>query len=148
MGADGEVNVGQLARERYGTDAVSIGFTTYEGTVTAASDWGGPAERKVVRPALQGSYEDLFHRMRMPEFFLDLREASGIVPDLGRARLERAIGVVYLPRTERVSHYLLAALPLQFDAIIHVDRTRALEPLERSAEWERGELFETFPTGM
>jgi erythromycin esterase-like protein len=63
-------------------------------------------------------------------------------------RLERAIGVVYLPETERQSHYFYACLPDQFDAVLHIDRTRAVEPLERTAEWERGEVPETFPTGV
>jgi erythromycin esterase-like protein len=148
LGDAGELNIGQLARERHPGEARLIGFTTYTGTVTAASGWGGPAERKRVRAALAGSYEDLFHRIPAPGFLLvsrDLGEAGGA---LREARLERAIGVVYLPQTERRSHYLHARLPDQFDALIHVDQTRALEPLERTAEWERGEPPETFPFGV
>jgi erythromycin esterase-like protein len=145
MGAGGELNVGQLARERYGDDVFSIGFTTYDGTVTAASDWGAPAERKTVRRALSGSYEELFHRVGLSDFMLELDRAH---PELGKARLERAIGVIYLPESERRSHYFLAVLPKQFDVVIHVDRTTALVPLEKTALWERGELPETYPTGL
>ncbi|HYZ90261.1 MAG TPA: erythromycin esterase family protein, partial [Myxococcales bacterium] len=148
MGEEGEVNIGQLARERHPGETSLIGFSTYTGTVTAASQWGGPAERKRVRPALSGSYENLFHRTGSPRFLLTLRDLAEAAGGLREPRLQRAIGVVYLPATERVSHYFHARLPSQFDAIIHVDETRALEPLERVATWERGELPETFPTGM
>ena len=140
----GEVNVGQLIRERFGNDAVLIGFTTHHGTVTAASDWGGPAERKNVRPALEGSYEDLFHQIGLPRFWIDLRGA-GQIGVLQQRRIERAIGVIYRPETERLSHYFHARLPEQFDAVIHIDETRAVDPLERTGIWEEGELPETYP---
>jgi len=140
----GEVNVGQLIRERFVNEAVLIGFTTYHGTVTAASDWGAPAERKNVRPALEGSYEDVFHQTGLPRFLIDLRGAGQIgVPQ--QRRIERAIGVIYRPETERLSHYFHARLPEQFDAVIHIDETRAVEPLERTGIWEEGELPETYP---
>jgi erythromycin esterase-like protein len=148
MGEAGELNIGQLARERHFGNAVLIGFSTYTGTVTAASVWGGPAERKVVRAGLRDSYEELFHRTGVPNFLLSLRhlgEASGL---LREPRLQRAIGVIYLPETERISHYFEARLPSQFDAILHIDQTRALEPLERVGTWPRGEAPETFPTGI
>jgi erythromycin esterase-like protein len=144
MAARGELNLGQLVRERYGRQALAVGFTTYHGTVTAASDWGAPAERKNVRPALPGSYEAVLHETGEPGFVLPLR-APDVVAGLAGPRLERAIGVIYLPRTERVSHYFHARLPEQFDAVIHVDETRAVSPLERTAGWEAGELPETYP---
>jgi len=139
----GEVNVGQMIRERVGKEAVLIGFT-YHGTVTAASDWGAPAERKNVRPALEGSYEHLFHEIALPGFWIDLRGA-GKIGDLQQRRIERAIGVIYRPETERLSHYFHARLPEQFDAIIHLDETSAVEPLERTSLWDEGELPETYP---
>ena len=148
MGEAGEWNVGQLVRERYGPEAVLVGFTTYAGTVTAASDWDGPAERKRVRPALPGSYEALFHEAGAPAFFLNLRDDARLSDALRGPRLERAIGVVYLPASERVSHYFEARLPEQFDAVLHYDETRALEPLERTAPWETGEPPETYPSGL
>lgn len=144
----GEVNVGQLARERYGSDAVLVGFTTYHGTVTAASEWDGPAERKRVRPALKDSYEASFHEVDMPNFLLPLRDTGPATIALRDPRLERAIGVIYLPETERQSHYFEARLADQFDAVIHFDETRALQPLERYALWESGEPPETYPTGV
>jgi erythromycin esterase-like protein len=147
MSRRGELNVGQLVRERHRDDAFLIGFTTYAGTVTAASDWGGPAERKRVRPALAGSWEELLHQVPSERFWLDLR-APGTVEALGEPRLERAIGVIYRPETERQSHYFYADLANQFDAVIHIDETRAVEPLERTAGWERGELPETYPTAL
>ena len=141
----GELNVGQLVRERYGSQAVLVGFTTYKGTVTAASDWDGPAERKRVRPALEDSYEASFHHADIPNFLLRLRNPDETFRD---SRLERAIGVIYLPRTERQSHYFKARLSDQFDAVIHFDETQALEPLERQALWQTGEPPESYPTGM
>ena len=147
MGSAGEWNVGQLVRERHGDEALLVGFTTHAGTVTAASDWDAPAERKRVREALPGSYEALFHEVGLARFYLPLGKENRVA-ELRKPRLERAIGVVYLPETERASHYFHACLPDQFDAVLHIDRTRAVEPLERTAEWERGEVPETFPTGV
>jgi erythromycin esterase-like protein len=148
MGQIGEVNVGQLTRERYGGETVLVGFSGYDGMVTAASDWGAPAERKTVRPALEGSYERIMHDVGMSRFYLPLRGETEATVRLRKARIERAIGVIYQPETERMSHYFFARLSDQFDAIFHIDRTRAVEPLERTAEWERGEVPETFPTAL
>jgi erythromycin esterase-like protein len=147
LGDQGELNLGQLARARHGSGAVLVGFTTYAGTVTAASDWGGPAERKHVRPALPGSWEALFHATTLPAFLLVLRDRPGAMTG-DPARLERAIGVIYRPETERRSHYFHARLAEQFDAVIHIDWTQAVEPLERSAGWEAGEVPETFPSAL
>ena len=147
MGRHGELNVGQLVRESYASECILIGFTTYTGTVTAASDWGGPAERKRVRPALPQSYEGLFHSSGQSRFLLNLRE-HGLSHSLAEPLLERAIGVVYLPESEFASHYFYASLPRQFDAVLHFDQTRAVEPLERTSEWRLGEPAETFPSGM
>lgn len=143
----GELNVGQLVRERYGGESVLVGFTTHSGTVTAASDWDGPAERKRVRPALVESYEHVFHEVPQRNFLLTLKDGPA-ANELRETRLERAIGVIYLPQTERQSHYFEARLADQFDAVIHFDETRALEPLERYALWESSEPPETFPTGV
>jgi len=148
MGAAGELNIGQLARERHPSDTILIGFSTYAGTVTAASNWGGPAERKDIRPGLRGSYEELFHRTGVPNFLLTLKDLGEVTGALRESRPQRAIGVIYLPQSERVSHYFESSLPSQFDAIFHLDRTRALEPLERTTRWERGEAPETFPSGI
>lgn len=121
-------------------------MTTYRGTVTAASEWGGVAERKRVRPAREGSYEALFHAALPARFLLDLH--GPVANALERERLERAIWVLYLPATERVSHYFGAVLPRQFHIVLHFDETQALEPLERTSGWERGELPETFPSAI
>ena len=148
MGRRGEWNVGQLTRERYGTNAILIGFTTYSGTVTAASNWDSPAERKRVRPALAGSVEAAFHESDLERFFLTMESGSSARSALRQPMLERAIGVIYRPETERQSHYFQAAVSDQFDAVIHIDETRAVEPLERTARWEAGETAETFPSGF
>ena len=116
--------------------------------MTAASDWDEPAERKVVRPALAGSYEALFHETGRPNFLVDLTTRGPVVTGLGQPRLERAIGVIYRPETERASHYFHAVLPRQFDAVLYYGRTRAVEPLEQTGLWERGEVAETFPTAL
>ncbi len=146
MGSRGELNVGQLARQRYGDDCLLIGFSTFDGSVTAASDWGGPAERKRVRPARVDSYEALLHEGATVPFWLDTA-VPHVRDALAAPRLERAIGVIYRPETERASHYFGARLGEQFDAVIHIDRARALEPLERTSRWDRGEPPETFPSG-
>ena len=146
LGAAGELNVGQLARAHWPHESFLVGFTTYDGRVTAASEWGAHAERKHVRPALAGSYEELFHHVEHPKFLvpLDRRTPEG----LHDVRLERAIGVIYRPETERTSHWFDARLPDQFDAVIHLDRTSAVEPLERTSVWDAGEPPETYPTGL
>jgi len=141
-----ELNLGQLVRERYGRDTCLIGFTTHAGTVTAARDWDAPAERRQVRPSLAGSYERLFHEVNLPQFLL-LPDREPARAALLPPRLERAIGVVYRPETERASHYFRARLPAQFDVVIHVDRTTALTPLERWSH-EEADLPETYPVGV
>jgi len=148
LGQHGELNVGQLVREKHDRDAVLVGFTTYSGTVTAAADWDEPAERKTVRPALPDSYEAAFHAAGVGNFTLDLRGRNEATAALAAPRLERAIGVIYRPETERQSHYFQAVLPRQFDVVLHYDHTRAVEPLERTPLWERGEVPETFPTAL
>jgi len=148
MGQHGELNLGQLVRQRYGKEATLVGFTTFTGTVTAASEWGSPAERKHVRPALPESYEAVFHEIGIPNFMLTLGRQDKAAILLQEPRLERAIGVIYLPQSERVSHYFHAQLPDQFDAILHFDETRAVEPLERTAAWEKGEVPETYPSTL
>jgi erythromycin esterase-like protein len=148
MGDQGEWNVGQLARDRWGDAAMLVGFSTHHGTVTAASEWDGTAERKRVRPGLAGSYEALFHQLGEERFWLPLRsnaELSGLLRD---KRLQRAIGVIYQPRTERMSHYFDTVLPSQFDAMVHIDQTRALQPLVPEPEWHAGEPAETYPSGL
>jgi len=148
MAQRGELNLGQLMRERHPRDVVLVGFTTYSGTVTAASEWGAQAERKRVRPALAGSYEALLHGTGIPAFLLCplARSASGRA--LLEPRLERAIGVIYRPESERSSHWFAACASRQFDALVHIDLTRAVEPLERSGQWELGEPPETYPTSL
>ena len=149
MGEGGETNVGQMIRERHGGESVLIGFSTFGGTVTAATDWDGPPERKTVRPGLSGSHEATLHdAWGGGDGLMILRDNAVARQLLARPRLERAIGVIYRPETERMSHYFHARLPEQFDAVIHIDHTRAVEPLEHTAGWTRGELPETFPTGV
>ncbi|MEX2181447.1 MAG: erythromycin esterase family protein [Gemmatimonadaceae bacterium] len=148
--ARGETNLGHLVRKAHGRDALLVGFTTYEGSVTAASDWGAPAQRMRVRPALPESYEALFHAMGIDRFALDLREHAAVRAALGSPRLERFIGVIYRPETERMSHYYHARLSDQFDVVFHHDRTRAVEPLERTPTWQldADELPETYPSAL
>ena len=148
MSDRGELNVGQLVRERFGREAFAIGFSTYSGTVTAAEDWGDPFQRRNVRRGMRGSYEELFHATGLPDFWLDLREGNNAVSLLKGERLQRAIGVIYRPETERWSHYFESRLPEQFDAMIHLNHTRALEPLERNSRWDAGELPENYPSAL
>lgn len=137
MNLRGEHNLGQLARARYGNACAIIGFTTYAGTVTAASNWDGPAERKRVRAAMPDSVEDVFHRTQLKDFFLPL--AGRVAQHLRQSRWQRAIGVIYLPQQELASHYLRGRMADQFDAVVHFDETRAVEPLDPTSEWIAGE---------
>ena len=149
VSADGQLTIGQLAREQYGEDCRLIGFSTYRGTVTAASDWGGIAERKMVRPGAGRQHRGTAARDR-----------QDVVPGADARRLPRgrrrsrwcgsgrAIGVIYLPQTERQSHYFHVRPSDQFDAMIHIDQTRALEPLEPTSVWVAGQNPETYPSGL
>lgn len=147
MSARGELNIGQLARQKYGEKVYNIGFGTDHGTVAAASDWGGPMEIKQVQPSHIDSYERIFHDVPMDNFLLPLRYPLNehIRKKLLPERLERAIGVIYRPETERQSHYFYASLPAQFDEYIWFDKTRAVEALTK--EREEG-AFDTFPFGI
>ena len=149
MGDQGEWNLGQLVRERFDpSEAVSVGFTTHTGTVTAADNWGEPPEVMRVRPSMTGSVERILHDLAVPDFYLPLRTTAAAEVLSGR-KLERAIGVIYRPRSERVSHYFAADLPAQFDAVVHFDRTRAVEPIDITPGGrEAKELPETYPSGV
>ena len=148
MGEEGELNVGQLLREKHGDEALLIGFTTYEGTVTAAEGWGDPPSHIKVRPAAPESVESVLHEVALPRFFLPLRSPIGeALGQLREPMLERAIGVVYRPHSEWHSHYFEARVAAQFDALVHVDRTRAVEPLERAQMWT-SEPPETYPSAL
>lgn len=148
MGQGGELNLGQLARERHGMEKTFLlGFTTHAGTVTAASDWDHPAELKHVRPSREDSYENLMHRAGH-DFLLPIRGNAELQKELSERRLERAIGVVYLPESERLSHYFQSDLGRQFDAIVHFDTTRAVKPLDAPAEMLHEDVPETYPTGI
>ncbi|KAF0958726.1 erythromycin esterase family protein [Rhodococcus sp. T7] len=147
VGAHGELTVGQLVRERYPQICRLIGFTTYSGSVTAAGEWNGPAERKTVRAALPSSVEELFHEVGKESFLVRMQDGP-VADTLRTARLGRAIGVIYRPDTERQSHYVHARLADQFDAVIHIDTTHALEPLEYSSLWVDGERPETYPFAL
>jgi erythromycin esterase-like protein len=153
MGEGGQLNLGQLVRERYRPeDTFLLGFTTHTGSVTAATDWDGPAELKQVVPSRQDSVERLMHEVSistgMERFLLPIRGRDSMLARLPSRYLERAIGVIYRPDTERYSHYFHADAAKQFDALIHVDRSTALRPLERSALWQQDEVPETYPSGL
>ncbi|HEX8375969.1 MAG TPA: protein-L-isoaspartate(D-aspartate) O-methyltransferase [Geminicoccaceae bacterium] len=141
-----ELNIGQLCRERFGEEVALVGFGTHTGTVAAASDWGGDMEVKRVRPSHRDSYERLCHEAGVPAFLLDLRRDEALRRRLLEPRLERFIGVVYRPDTERMSHYADASLPQQFDAFVWLDETSAVTPL--GPEHAKGDAPETYPFGL
>jgi erythromycin esterase-like protein/predicted phosphoribosyltransferase len=148
VSADGQLTLGQLVRQRHGDRSRLVGLSTYAGTVTAASEWGGVAERKTVRPALNGSLEELLHETGKSAFLVSALISPLAGGPLGAVRLGRAIGVIYRPETERQSHYFHVRPADQFDAMIHIDTTRALEPLEPTSLWIAGETPETYPSGL
>ncbi|PWC31278.1 protein-L-isoaspartate(D-aspartate) O-methyltransferase [Azospirillum sp. TSO35-2] len=144
----GELNIGQLCRERFGDAAALIGFGTHSGTVAAATDWGEAMEVKRVRPSRPDSYERLCHESGVPRFLLDLRAErnEAVRRCLLPSRLERFIGVIYRPDTELRSHYSEASLPQQFDAYVWFDETRAVTPL--GPEHARSGVPDTYPFGV
>lgn len=144
--ARGEHNIGQLACERWGDEVALIGFGTHTGTVSAATDWDGEREVKRVLPSRRDSYERLCHDSGVERFLLDLSADAALAARLAEPRLERFIGVIYRPQTERWSHYSEAVLPSQFDAYCWFDETRALEPL--AAHEPHGETPDTWPFGL
>jgi protein-L-isoaspartate(D-aspartate) O-methyltransferase len=130
MAARGSWNLGELCRRELADGEVyGVGFATDHGIVAAASHWGGAMEKKKVRPALPESYERMFHETRVPSFFLPLRGPDELRELLLEPRLQRAIGVVYQPETELLSHYGHAVLPDQFDELVWFDRSDAVHPL-------------------
>lgn len=129
----GEVSIGQLMRERHPGQVVAVGFSTYAGAVRAASAWGGPDRVKRLRPALAGSWSALLHRGGYPAYLLTFADQPELAAALAAARLERAVGVNYLPHDERASHYFNVRLSRQFDALIHWDVTSPLVPLSDAA---------------
>jgi protein-L-isoaspartate(D-aspartate) O-methyltransferase len=146
MSSRGETNIGELCRREFGRRAYLIGMGTNAGTVAAASDWDGPMEIKTVRPALAGSYERACHESGVTQFMLDLRQAGPALKDrLSQPQLERAIGVIYRPDTERASHYFQAVLPEQFDEYIWFDETSAVTPFETHT---LEGVPETYPFGV
>lgn len=140
----GELNLGQLVREAYPGECCSIGFTTYSGSVTAADNWGGPAKTMQVRPALPGSVEALFHEADCGDFFLRGRTGREPTAMPQTPLLQRAIGVIYRPQTERQSHYFLARPADQFDALVHIDTTSAVQQLPAVPQSPAAEL-QTYP---
>ncbi|MFL6772365.1 MAG: erythromycin esterase family protein [Sphingomicrobium sp.] len=147
-----ELNIGQLAKDKFGHEARLIGFGTHTGTVAAADDWDEPMKIKRVRPSLPESYERVSHDAEIPSFLLDLREGQRderLAAELMEPRLERFIGVIYRPETERWSHYSEAILPRQFDAWVWFDETKAVTPLPgEQRPGERGHEAETYPFGL
>lgn len=141
-----ELNLGQLAREKYGDQVRLIGFGTHRGTVAAADDWDGPMRIKPVNPSRPDSYERACHDSGVPRFFLDLRQEREVREALMAPRLERFIGVIYRPDTERWSHYSTAILPQQFDGWLWFDETRAVEAMGGPEEAGGGD--DTWPFGL
>lgn len=141
-----EFNIGQLCRERFGRDAALIGFGTHDGTVAAATDWEGAMEVKAVRPSLDDSVERCFHLSRRPRTLVDFGRNRTLAEALAAPRLERFIGVIYRPESERLSHYAEASLSAQFDAYVWFDRTSAVTPLPTVEEG--GHVPDTFPFGL
>jgi protein-L-isoaspartate(D-aspartate) O-methyltransferase len=144
----GEHNIGQLSRARFGEDAALIGFGSDRGTVAAASDWDGPMEIKRVRPAREDSYEGRSRDANIPAFLLDTGrgQSEHVRADLAEPLLERAIGVIYRPETELLSHYFQAELSRQFDAWIWFTETSAVAA-QGTAAYSDGP-DETYPFGL
>ena len=134
MSESGELNVGHLMRKAHDGQTVLVGFTTYRGKVLAAHEWGSEGTVRTLRPALAGSYSSIFADTGIPNFMLIFRGNQPLSEELGTERLQRAVGVIYRPQTERQSHYFQARISQQFDAVIHFTETRAVKPLPMAPE--------------
>jgi erythromycin esterase len=150
----GMVNVGQLVREAHGErpdereGVVLVGFGTHRGTVIAGDEWGAPMRRMTVPEGRPGSWEDLLHRAGERDALLLFDgSADGGIEGLDRPLEHRAIGVVYDPRAERWGNYVPTIVPRRYDAFIHVDRSKALDPLHMPVQ-VGGDEPETYPSGM
>ena len=148
MSKRSELNLGQLVREKYGDESLLIGFSTYEGTVSAAPNWDMPVERKTVIPALKDSVEYFLHKSGAKNFILEFRDNPKLQECLSIELLQRFIGVIYLPQSEYLSHYYKAQISKQFDALIYISETTAVEPLKVTPKWQSGEADDTYPFGM
>ena len=145
----GQRTLGQLAREAYGPDdAVLVGFSTYAGTVTAATAWGEPARVMRITPAAEDTMEALLHETGLDHLLLVMGEDARATAALAPTRLQRAIGATYRPQTERISHHVFADVTRQFDVLVHLDTTSALEPLEAAPDWPLDDVAQTRPTGV
>jgi erythromycin esterase-like protein len=143
-----ELNIGQLVKDKWGPRARLIGFGTHSGTVAAADDWDQPMKIKRVQPSLPESHERMSHESGVDRFLLDLRDGE-VREGLMEPRLERFIGVIYRPETERWSHYSEAILPKQFDGWVWFDETCAVTPLPGELRpGEHREVEETYPFGL
>ncbi|MFH6769049.1 erythromycin esterase family protein [Gaetbulibacter aquiaggeris] len=135
MYSRGEINIGHLCKEQFKNKSYHIGFGTHDGTVAAAHNWGGAMEIMQVNPSLLGSYENLCSQTQIANFTLPLREndtGKKLRKLLNAPKLERAIGVMYRPKTERMSHYFQAVLPSQFDEYIWFNTSKAVTPITTS----------------
>jgi erythromycin esterase-like protein len=150
MSERGELNVGQLCREKFGARAYLVGFGTHSGTVAAASGWDEPMEVMRVRPSHPDSYESLFHQAGVPASLTHLRDPrrKELRDELIPALLERAIGVIYRPETERASHYFYTSLPRQFDEYVWFDESNAVTPLAPPRDRPTGREPDTYPFGL
>lgn len=126
---EGELNLGQLVREHWQRAAsFTVGFTTHRGEVIAATNWGGKPQRKTLRTSIPRSHGALLHSLGMPAFYILLRDVDHEA--VTKPLQQRAVGVIYRPETELASHYFAATLREQFDAVIHIDVTAGLSPLD------------------
>jgi erythromycin esterase-like protein len=146
MADAGMVNIGQLARERYGADqVVLVGFGTHRGTVVAGDAWGAPMGLKALPPARPDSLEDVLHATAPPEALFVF--PRGDRPDLLTDELDhRAVGVVYQPDRERWGNYVRTVLGERYDAFFWFDETRGVRPLHtRAVDVSEPE---TYPSGV
>ncbi|EFC47348.1 predicted protein [Naegleria gruberi] len=154
-----EINIGRKCRENFPDDVYIVGFSTFNGSVTAADKWNQDPEYKRVNPGMKDSIEELLHDatigQKTKDYMLLFKSKDPSVEtnatlrrELEKERLERAIGVIYRPKTERQSHYFEAKVAKQFDALIHFNTTTAVHPIDMQHQWAKKRLEETYPTGL
>lgn len=146
MARAGMVNVGSLARERWGGDVVIAGFSSHRGSVIAGSEWGAPMQRMPVPEAREGSWEHVFHEAGAHDKLVMMEDLDE-VEAAEASRGHRAIGVVYHPEREAYGNYVPSVLPFRYDAMLYIDHSHALHPLKMTGKMEH-DPPETYPSGM
>lgn len=130
MRNDGSVNIGQLSRELHTDGMVTIiGFATNEGKVNAGTRWESPMQRMRIPSGKEGSLEEQLTSCGLEAFYIIFDGRMRSNPELLKPIDHRAIGVVYNPSMDRLHNYVPSIVPLRYDALVFIRKTKPLQPV-------------------